>query len=422
MLKPSVFSKKWLIFLGNNHAIILVIIAFFLFISKSLYNYPIGILALLGIYRLIRDPDKIMSLPGSRLFASLFLCLWLPMLVALIDAVSFDHALHTVFPYIRFLFLGLYLISELNNESAQKVLLLSVFCLVAFWCIDALIQVLFTIDLFGYPYEARHITGMFYPKNTIAHICAGLSPLYFELVRQKYRQNKSVLLLLIPLFVVILISGRRATWIMLAVSVTGYVFFFMTRKNNFSVSRNHFLIVALVLALIMGVIVAKHEPINRRVMVTLGLFSGDYEAMDKATAKRLPLWITSLHMANENWFNGVGPRGFRYAYSNFTNDKDYWRETGQTHPHQLLLEVLTESGLIGILGLVIFMYIFYRFAKRNCVDPPFFPWAWAVFVVIFPINTHMAFYGSYWSSFFWLLLSLSFVAANSDSNTKPRIV
>lgn len=333
------------------------------------------------------------------------------MLLALPDAVSFEHSSETVLRYTRFLFMGVYLLTELKTSSSRNILLLGIFCLVAFWCIDAIVQALFSINLFGYPYEARHITGMFYPKNTIAHICAGLSPLYFELIRQKHQQNKSVILLLIPLFIVILLSGRRAAWIMLFVSVSGYLCFFILTKSRAVISAKHLILPGLVLFAILASIIIVHEPTNRKVKTTLGLFSNNYETVDKATARRLPLWFTSVRMVRDNWINGVGPRGYRHAYSHYTNDNDYWKESGQTHPHQLLLEVLTESGVIGLLGLLLFLLLFYRFVKNSSVDPPLFPWAWAVFIVIFPINTHMAFYGAYWSSFFWLLLALCFVTA-----------
>ena len=415
MIKPGLQLPALLHWLKGNLAVILVLLAFFLFISKSLYNYPIGIMAILGLYAFIRTPGEIFHHRQIRIFVCLFICLWLPMLLSLLDAINFNHSLHTVVPYICFLFLGIYLILELNTPSALKSVLLGIFCLVTFWCIDAVAQVLFTIDFFGYPYEERHITGMFYPKNTIAHICAGLSPLCFELIRQKYDQNKTAMLLIIPLFAVILLSGRRATWIMLAVSVIGYLCFIFLGKAKAAISTKRVFLICLVVSAAVGSIIATHEPTNRRVKLTLGLFSDDYETVNKATAKRLPLWQTSIRIAKENWINGVGPRGYRHAYTSFAADNDFWKESGQTHPHQLVLEVLTEVGVIGITGLFVFFLIFYRFIKTTDVDPPAFPWAWAVIVVIFPLNTHMAFYGAYWSSFFWLLLSLSFVAVSSNT-------
>ena len=415
MTKPGLQSAASLLWLKDNLAVILVLLAFLLFISKSLYNYPIGVMAILGLYAFIKSPVKIFRHRQIRIFVCLFICMWLPMLLGLIDAINFNHSLHTVVPYIRFLFLGIYLILELNTPSALKSVLLGIFCLVTFWCIDAIAQILFTIDFFGYPYEERHITGMFYPKNTIAHICAGLSPLCFELIRQKYDQNKTALLLIIPLFVIILLSGRRATWIMLAVSVVGYLCFIFLGNVKSIISTKQVFLLGLVVAVAMGSIIATHEPTNRRVKLTLGLFSEDYETVNKATAKRLPLWHTSIRIAKDNWINGVGPRGYRHAYPSFAADNDVWKGSGQTHPHQLVLEVLTEAGVIGITGLFVFFLIFYRFIKTTDVDPPAFPWAWAVIVVIFPVNTHMAFYGAYWSSFFWLLLALSFVAVSSNS-------
>lgn len=398
--------------LKNNLAALLVLLALALFVSKSLYNYPVGIMAVLGLYRFIRAPKQLWEHVHGRIILSLFLCLWLPMLFALPDAVSFEHSLETVLGYIRFLFMGVYLLTELKTPGAKNFLLVGIFFLVSFWCIDATVQVLFSINLFGYPYEERHITGMFYPKNTIAHICAGLSPLYFELIRQKYRQNKSVLLLLFPLFIVILLSGRRAAWIMLFVSVSGYLGFYIMTRTSAAISAKQVLLPGLVMFAILATVAITHEPTNRKIKTTLGLFSYNYETVDQATARRLPLWFTSLRMAKDHWINGVGPRGYRHAYSDFTNDDDYWKESGQTHPHQLLLEVLTESGVIGLLGLLLFLLIFYRFAVSSAVEPPLFPWAWAVLVVIFPINTHMAFYGAYWSSFFWLLLASCLVAAS----------
>jgi O-antigen ligase len=407
-------ERRLLLWIKEYLAVILVLLAVFLFVSKSLYNYPITVMAFLGFIRLLRSPGKTMTVPGFKSFVTLFLCIWIPMLLALIQAVSFKHSLTTVIPYVRFLFMGIYLISELISPTAKKSLLLGIFSMVAFWCIDAISQVLFSIDFFGYPYESRHITGMFYPKNTIAHVCAGLSPLYFELIRQRYTQYKSALLLLFPLFIVILLSGRRAAWVMLAVSVTGYLYYFITRKTKFAISTKQIVVPGAVLIAVLLAIVVSHGPTNRKVKVTLGLFSTNYETVDKATARRLPLWLTSLRMARDNWINGVGPRGYRHAYARYAGNEDYWKETGQTHPHQLVLEVLTETGVIGILGLIFFPIVFYRFVKLSSTDPPLFPWAWAVVVVIFPLNTHMAFYGSFWSSFVWLLLALCFVAANDE--------
>ncbi|NKB36289.1 MAG: hypothetical protein GKR93_03855 [Gammaproteobacteria bacterium] len=396
----------------------LVLSTLFLFISKSLYNYPVAIMACLGFLVCVQTGGKVFSNPTVRCFSLLFFFIWLPMLLSLIDAVSFEHSWHSTGPYLRFLFMGIFVISAMASRSTQQVILIGVFCLLSFWCIDAITQVLFGINFVGYPYEDRHITGMFYPKNTIAHICAGLSPIYFELVRRHYRSFRPILIMLLPLFVVILLSGRRAAWIMLALSFTGYVGFYLLVRTNVRINVKQIILLFLVLVSVLGSIVFTHDATRRRVTDTLGIFSNDYESVNKATALRLPLWQTSIRMLRDNWLNGVGPRGYRYAYSEYAPENDPWKKSGQTHPHQLYLEVMAESGLLGALGLVCFVVLFYRHLKPLISkNPSVFPWVWPVFVIAFPFNTHMAFYGSYWSSFFWLLVTLSFSASlNNDKD------
>ncbi len=390
----------------------LVLSALFLFISKSLYNYPIAIMACLGFLVCLQSRGKVFSKPAVRCFSLLFFCIWLPMLLSLTDAVSFEHSWHSTGPYLRFLFMGIFVISAMASCSTQKAVLIGVFCLLSFWCIDAITQVLFGINFLGYPYEDRHITGMFYPKNTIAHICAGLSPIYFELLRRHYRKFWPILIMILPLFTVVLLSGRRAAWIMLALSFTGYVGFFLLVRSKVQLSARQIILPVLILVTVLGSIVFSHDATRRRVTTTLGVFSNDYETVNKATAKRLPLWRTSVRMVRDNWLNGVGPRGYRYAYSDYALADDPWKTSGQTHPHQLVLEVMVECGAFGILGLLGFVIVIFRYLKPVISkDPSAFPWLWSIVVITFPFNTHMAFYGSYWSSFFWLLVTLSISAS-----------
>ena len=149
-----------------------------------------------------------------------------------------------------------------------------------------------------------------------------------------------------------------------------------------------------------------HEPTNNRFKTTLGLFSNDYEIIDKATAWRLPLWETATNAFIANPVNGIGPRGFRFVYQDYAPANDYW-ET-QTHPHLLTLEILAETGLIGLLGYITFIYIIlHGFFKRRAFAKEF-PFLIPVIVALFPLNAHMAFYGSIWSSMSWWLIAIYF--------------
>jgi hypothetical protein len=72
----------------GNMPLILLAITLFLFISKSLYNVPIAIMALIGLYKTIRSPRDVWDDQLTRLFIILFMCIWIPLLISLIDAVN----------------------------------------------------------------------------------------------------------------------------------------------------------------------------------------------------------------------------------------------------------------------------------------------------------------------------------------------
>ncbi|MFT5132344.1 MAG: O-antigen ligase [Gammaproteobacteria bacterium] len=394
-----------------NPVYILLLATLILFVSKSLYNIPIGIMAVAGLFLLLKAPILTWQNPTIRIFIILFLCLWVPLLISLIDAVNLDHSSKSVISYLRFLFMGIYVIHAVGKPKVLSKLNILIFCIVGFWCVDGLIQYLFKTNLFGYPYTHGYVTGLFYPNLTIGHITAALSPLYFDSIRVHSNKHRWLWIMLIPLFAVILLSGRRAAWIMLAVSNIGYLFYYLKLHNYDVRLLKKVCLFGGIVFVSLGLIIASNQPLQKRLQTTANIFSGDYELADIATARRLPLWETSLNIFRNNWINGVGPRGFRYVYQQYSDADNYWYTSGQTHPHQLILEVLAETGTIGFSGLLLFSLFFYRYIKAQDLGMPLFPWLLAIVVVIFPLNTHMAFYGSYWSSMFWWLMAITFAAA-----------
>ena len=247
---------------------------------------------------------------------------------------------------------------------------------------------------------------MFYPRNTIAHVLAALSPLYFEYIRRLSKREPWWLLLIIPLFVLILLSGRRAAWIMLIISSCGY-FLCLYKLGIMSLNVKKYIFLAFVsTTLAMGLVIATNNPVQNRIVETTGIFSLDYETTDKATAGRLPIWETAISVFKQNWVNGIGPRGFRHVYTEYSKPGDFWHETGVTNPHQLVLEVLAETGLIGFAGLSCFIFLLYKLFTIMPIRRETFPYVLAVFVVLFPINTSMAFY--------WVILVFYHLVANNS--------
>jgi O-antigen ligase len=133
----------------------------------------------------------------------------------------------------------------------------------------------------------------------------------------------------------------------------------------------------------------------------------DFDATDAASAYRLSLWRTAARIAREHWVNGIGPRGFRHAYAAHAPGDDFWlarNGSGQTHPHLFVLEVAAETGLLGVAAYATFYFALLRLWWR--AGRPLPVWLLASLVATFPLNAHLAFYGSYWASLYWLVLAI----------------
>ena len=392
---------------------ILILLTIIGFISKAWYNYPLGIMAIIGFYRFIRNPKSVWEDKILRMFILLFLCLWIPMLISFYDSVNPSRSYQTIFPYLRFLFAGLFIIQELSRDNKYFDTFINfVFFIVLFWCIDASIQFFIGYNLLGFPYKAGEITGMFYPRNTISHICAILSPIYFLFIFKNSHKNKWIWLGLIPLFFIILISGRRAAWLMLALCSFGFfVYIYLSSNNKLKISKA-FATIVLIATGILLTTGTLHQPTKERLTVTLGIFSSDYDKINSATALRLTIWKTAHSIFKEHPINGIGPRGFRYIYTDFAEPGDYFLETNvpPTQPHLLILEILAETGLIGLTGFLLLCGLIIKstgYIVSSSYGPVFLI---PVIVAIFPFNVHMAFYGSIWSSMIWLLIAFYFAA------------
>jgi O-antigen ligase len=67
---------------------------------------------------------------------------------------------------------------------------------------------------------------------------------------------------------------------------------------------------------------------------------------------RLQLWRSSLQMAIDHWWLGVGPDNFLYAYRSEYILPAAWQEPDLNHPHTWLLDWWTRLGMVGmILGI-----------------------------------------------------------------------
>ena len=90
------------------------------------------------------------------------------------------------------------------------------------------------------------------------------------------------------------------------------------------------------------------------------------------------------------------------------------------HAHQIVLEVWTETGVIGLLcwlGGFGFLLRCWQRAPAELREQAL-PWGIALVSMCFPLNTHLAFYSNFWGVLFWWLLAVFAAQLSTRSATK----
>jgi O-antigen ligase len=169
-------------------------------------------------------------------------------------------------------------------------------------------------------------------------------------------------------------------------------------------------------ALAAGVMVLSYlaSPLlQERIDVSRAFALGGERVLDTSSMERIPIFRAALEMYGDHPVNGVGVRGYPYTYIEYAEPGDVHvkKSDGRyaaSHAHNIVLEVMADTGTLGLAGLVLGFLLAIRQVLRS--PPPerldAFPFALAVLLVVFPLNSHFAIYGTYTSSLIWMLMGL----------------
>ena len=368
---------------------------------------PLALGALGGIVLLARG--RLRFDDGQvRLAATLFAAYWLAALVSAPGAVAPGRTWPTVATTLRFLPFALFALWALRDAARWPALVAAAGALVALWALDAYVQIA-TGSSLGGPAERERISGIFGAANLkLGPVLATLSPFLLLAARARFGLRGLVFAYAF-LAAPILLAGSRAAWLSYAL-IGVLLAWHETRRPR------RFLTACAALALGLGAIgaFALHDSarFGARIERSLRALQGTEAAVDEASAGRLRIWRTALAMGAAHPLTGVGARGFRYAYPHYAAPGDAFvdvaGDTGASHAHQIVLEVFSETGLVGLACWLAGAFAAWRAWRRAGADAreraraP----ALALVAMCFPLNTHLAFYSAWWGLLFWWLLAL----------------
>ena len=310
-----------------------------------------------------RGSAALLTGPAWALTSVLFFAYWLPEAISAIDAADRARALREALVDLRYLpFLWL-VASAVTGAEGRRRTFGGLAVIVAAWTLDALLQaatgssLLFAaidglkqaISGHGMCTAAEvaaldRLSGVLGPCNLkLGIVLASLSPFALDAAGRRYgRIGWALAAVLVGLAV--LLAGSRAAWLSycLVLAWTGWRLLGIKRLLA---------VFALGIALLLASALVS-PPVAERINRSTAVFVGNAEGVDHALSGRSRIWSAALCMARTHPINGVGARGFREAFPACDTEpgtRAAWGDGPALHAHQVVLEVLSETGGIGLL-------------------------------------------------------------------------
>lgn len=378
----------------------------------------LGALAVLCIARMRGRP---LPLGGSALMlASLvFAAYWLPQLVSSLDVPEARGKALVALRYLPFLWLcGM----ATATDKTRRVTFGGLAVIVGAWTLDALVQALagtsplfWSVDqlkqlISGHPMctaaqtaAIDRLDGFLGPCNIkLGQVVATMSPFALVAAARRWRVP-GWLLVAAAVGIVVLLAGSRASWITYALVVlaTGWPLLGARRIAWLGLCG----------VLVAAALMAVSPQLRERGHRSLQAFSGQVGGVDEALSGRGQIWQAAGCMIREHPVNGVGVRRFREAFpacDPLHGHGAILGPDGALHAHQWVLEVLSETGVIGLLCWLAGIVMVWRAWKAapDLARAQARPATLALAVTLFPFNTHLAFHSAFWGGVLMLLAGL----------------
>ncbi|TWI68918.1 O-antigen ligase [Desulfobotulus alkaliphilus] len=404
----------------NEHALLFLITGFLVLIPFGrLSEIPLLLMAIYGVFVLSGKGRQLIPREQLILFSIIFLAFWIPILFSLYGSVNSERTFRVALTFLRLYFSGiLVLYAFCFPGMADRVLKWCAFILVI-WVGDGLFQAVWGYNLTGNPLGTigGQVTGFFGNSTHMGSFLGVLSALLLVYSRLKWALVWQFLVFAATAAVV-LMGGSRMGWLGFAFVVTGLSLWILARGGR-KVWPRFVLIIVCVSVVFSGAFVFS-QAVSTRVTQSLFLFSKDRELADMALSGRLTLWSTTIEVIKANPLNGVGARNLRDAYSSYADPHDRFVDRAY-HAHNIILDIASETGIIGIIGYIIAMICMLRvWVRANSYEKErLLPYALALFAVFFPLNTHYATYSAAWSTTYFWLISLFCAAAAKSGFALP---
>ena len=356
----------------------------------------IWLMVVVSLLTLITNRDAVLSTKGMKKAAMLFACIAVPGLISLLFSVNLDRSVSAVFRFAAYA-LGAWVVLSVRIEEgdAKRIMSFLGILLVA-WAVDGFVQLLTGVSLLGDPLvelgeEGAIVTGSL--QLGYGATLAILSPFFLEALRRAGGMGVGILSL--PVYAAVVMSGHQSSAVLALVGLAGWATLALRNKEVGAKRQVTGFVISAIVGLLLG--------------VYLSVVTGQVSTLAEAPPRyqsflyQPQLWELSWQAFKEHWLTGVGMRGFG-TYAMAADAITIPGITKTWHSHLTILEVISETGLIGLIGYGVLLYWLWGYVQDERM--PVAVAGLTALLAVFPLGTAVGMYSYIGGNLIFLIFVL----------------
>jgi O-antigen ligase len=410
---------------------LLCLIPLGLIFSRFVADFSVVLICIVFFYFFLTNKKNYFN----NFFFKFFFVFWLFIVLRSIVSEDILFSLKSSFSYLRFAIFALAIkyIFEKNTNRIYTFFIFLLFVLL-FTGLDGLIQFFTGQNILGYDYQLQYLrlSGFFKDEWIIGSYLSRLTPtlvgLYFlskHLHLSTKINDNHILLLVVFLFLPVILSGERVSTIFFFITFILSFIFLNTSKIKKFLSI-FLIIIPLFIAINTSDVIQKR--LFKQTFQQIGVIKSEESQLEK-------VYFFSIHhhyhaiaaykIFKENIFFGSGVKMFRVICEK--RYKSIHEFACTTHPHNIILQFLAETGLIGfffyffsliyVIKKMIISVKFKKIAENSNHKKAIFFFLLAILIGLFPILPSGNFFNNWLSIILFLPVGL-YIAHMKDSFKK----
>jgi O-antigen ligase len=324
-------------------------------------------------------------------------------------------SLKSALSQLRFIFFVLFLGCITFTQDNIKKFIYYTSVLILLICFDTLLQYFNGKDLFGFvpvgPVGSPHrLSGPFGDELVVGTYIAFISiPLlsyfFFNFSKFSKLQKFYNIFFLLVCFFSVLLAGERIAFLIFVLSLL------IIALINFGIKKTFLL--SLIIFIAVFSFIQNNPSTNNRATIFYD------NVRNFQNSDHFKLFSSAYNIWNQNKLFGVGLKNYREVCNVKTIDPITNQNTlCSTHPHNIYLEILSETGLFGFFFFITFFFLIFLYIIKNMKSINsnfkglFYGSSIILLSYVWPIRSHGSFFSTFSASFFWFNVGFIYLLVN----------